>query len=221
MNKKIYAIYGASGFGREVLPLARNSLSDQNDIELMFIDDTEANKKCNGVDIINFDQFLAIESSEKSVCLAIADWKVRQFLFQKLEHNSISHWSIFSNNSIILDNCEIGKNSVLAPFVTLTSNIKIGKSFQANLYSYVGHDCNIGDFVTFAPSVKCNGNVKIENNVYIGTGVNIKQGKPNKPLVIGEGAIIGMGAIITKSVPPGAKIFAIPSKPLKRKGIGG
>jgi acyl-[acyl carrier protein]--UDP-N-acetylglucosamine O-acyltransferase len=39
-----------------------------------------------------------------------------------------------------------------SPFVTLTSNITIGKHFQANLYSYVEHDCVIGDFVTFAPA---------------------------------------------------------------------
>lgn len=41
-----------------------------------------------------------------------------------------------------------------------------GRHFHANLYSYVEHDCVIGDFVTFAPGVKCNGNVVVEDYAY-------------------------------------------------------
>ena len=39
----------------------------------------------------------------------------------------------------------------------------------------------IGDFVTFAPGVKCNGNIHIEDHVYIGAGAVIKQGTPAQP----------------------------------------
>ena len=45
----------------------------------------------------------------------------------------------------------------LPPFVTFASNIRIGSAFQANLYSYVEHDCEISDFVAFARDAKCNG----------------------------------------------------------------
>ena len=34
------------------------------------------------------------------------------------------------------------------------------------------------DTLTFAPGVKCNGNVLIEDHAYIGTGAVLKQGKP-------------------------------------------
>ncbi|MEJ1355778.1 MAG: NeuD/PglB/VioB family sugar acetyltransferase [Candidatus Sedimenticola sp. (ex Thyasira tokunagai)] len=216
---KIYAVYGASGFGREVMPLAKIQLAD-TDERVVFIDDNLAGTVQNGYDVLSFEQFSALKSTEKNVCLAIADSKIRKMLFDRLEENSNRHWSIFAENSVILDECKVGDNSVLAPFVTLTSNIVTGKSFHANIYSYVGHDCEIGDFVTFAPSVKCNGNVKIENNVYIGTGAIIKQGKPGKPLTIGRDAVIGMGAIVTKNVPPGAMVVATPSKPIVRKGLG-
>lgn len=65
-------------------------------------------------------------------------------------------------------NVSIGFGAILSPFSCLTSNIKIGVCFQANIYSYVGHDCKIGDYVTLAPGAKCNGNVVIEDHVYIG-----------------------------------------------------
>ena len=50
---------------------------------------------------------------------------------------------------------------------------KIGVHFHCNLGSALAHDCVIGDFVTFAPSVMCNGNVIINDNVYVGTGAII------------------------------------------------
>ena len=103
--------------------------------------------------------------------------------------------------------------------MTLTSNIIIGKNFHANIYSYIAHDCVIGDNVTFAPSVKCNGNVIIEDDVYIGTGAIIHQGKQNRPLKIGEGAIIAAGSVVTKSIPEGMTVFGNPAIEFTKENI--
>lgn len=218
MNR-LLGVYGASGFGREVMPLLKQQNSNSNS-RLVFIDDGYVASSLNGFPVVRFEEFLSLEYASKEVCIAIADFKVRRTLFEKIEANHIGHKSIYADNCLVLDEVSIAANSILCPFVTLTSNITIGKSFHANLYSYVGHDCEIGDFVTFAPGVKCNGNVRIENNVYVGTGAIIKQGRPGRPLVIGEGAVIGMGALVNKDVPPGAIVVATPTKPLARKGLG-
>ena len=69
----------------------------------------------------------------------------------------------------------------------------------------------IGDFVTFAPAVRCNGNVVIEDHAYIGTGAILRQGKPGAPLVIGHSAVVGMGAVVTKSVPAGKTVVGNPA----------
>ena len=61
-----------------------------------------------------------------------------------------------------MDDVVIGEGALISPFVTFTSNIRIGNHFHANLYSYVEHDCVIGDYVTLAPGVRCNGNVHID-----------------------------------------------------------
>ena len=217
----IYAIYGASGFGREIMPLAKAFLNDKKIPfeKLLFIDDKLFGQTMNGYPVISFDEFILLNSPKKFVCIAISDNKIREKLFNKLSNSSIYNWSIFASNSILLDECNIGENSVLAPFATLTSNISIGKSFHANIYSYVAHDCIIGNFVTFAPGVKCNGNVHIHDYAYLGTGAIIKQGKPNKPLIIGEGACIGAGAVVTKDVPSFTTVFGNPAIPLSKEAI--
>jgi acetyltransferase-like isoleucine patch superfamily enzyme len=74
----------------------------------------------------------------------------------------------------------------------------------------------IGDFVTFAASVLCSGNVHIGDHAYIGTGACIKQGTNDIQLVIGEGAVVGMGAVVTKSVAPYTKVAGNPAKQLNK-----
>lgn len=219
MNKTIYAVYGASGFGREVMSLVKDDYATEVDAELVFIDDGVNEEFINGIKVISFDGFLNLDSKDKFVCLAIADSKTREKLFKKISDNGLKHLSIYAKNSVVMDFVEMGDNCILTPFTTVTSNVQLGKSFHANLYSYVAHDCVIGDFVTFAPGVKCNGNVHIHDHAYIGTGVVIKQGKPNKPLIIGEGAVVAAGAVITKNIPAGVTVFGNPAVPLTKENM--
>ncbi|WP_198265341.1 acetyltransferase [sulfur-oxidizing endosymbiont of Gigantopelta aegis] len=214
---QLFGVYGVSGFGREVMPMARIMMN--KDDRIVFIDDNPEQACVNDMDVLNFQQFMNIKLETKNVCISIANSKIRRDIYDNLERNGVHHWSVFSQNSICMDNVDIGENSILAPFVSLTSNIKIGKSFHANLYSYVAHDCVIGDFVTFAPSVKCNGNVHIGDNSYVGTGVIIKQGRPGKPLHIGNNVTISAGAFVTKNIPDGMTVFGNPAVELNRQNI--
>ena len=214
----IYAVYGASGFGREVMPVLREMLNTSNTPyeKLVFIDDGVLEKECNGYQVYIYNDFLSLEAASKFVVLAIANNETREKLEAKCKLDKVNICSLKANNVVIMEDVSIGEGFILSPFVTLTSNINIGKQFHANIYSYVAHDCIIGDFVTFAPSVKCNGNVQIGDHAYIGTGAIIKQGQPGKPLKIGAGAIIGMGAVVTKDVAPHSTVVGNPARPLNK-----
>jgi sugar O-acyltransferase (sialic acid O-acetyltransferase NeuD family) len=183
---------------------------------LVFVDDKSEMAVVNGHRVLTYREFLDMPAAERYVALAIADSTVREMLATRCAEDAVLPWSLSATNVVTMDEVYIGKGAILSPFVTLTSNIRIGHYFHANLYSYVEHDCVIGDFVTFAPGVKCNGNVVIEDHVYIGAGAVIKQGKPGQPLVIGKGAVVGMGAVVTKNVAPGVTVVGNPAKPLMK-----
>lgn len=158
-------------------------------------------------------------TSNDNVVIAISDYKLRNKIYLELKSKGVNFPKIFHKSCFISSSSIVGEGSIICPFVTLTSNVKIGKNFQANIYSYIAHDCTIGDNVTFAPSVKCNGNVVIEDDVYIGTGVIIHQGKSNKPLKIGKGSVIAAGSVVTKSIDTGKVMFGNPAIEFTKENI--
>ena len=217
---KVFAVYGASGCGRSLMPVAVDQLQRldaQADSQIVFIDDAlDEDANVNGYTAMNYAKFKSIDSDDKFVLIAIANSRIRQKIAEQLVQDGISLWTVQGANTFIMDEVSIAAGAALSPFVTIAANVTIGKCFHANLYSYVEHDCVIGDYVTFAPRVSCNGNIHIHDHAYIGTGAVIKQGTPDKPLVIGRGAIVGMGAVVTKDVPAGAVVIGNPARPLNK-----
>lgn len=203
-------VYGSSGFGREVMPLVRAQYGTGAD--LVFIDDKAISESSD----LSFEEFSKLPGDQNLITIAIANSTVRQSLAERCKTAGIGIISVRAANVVALDNVEIGEGSILCGFTHLTSDIRIGRYFHANIYSYVAHDCIIGDYVTFAPGVKCNGNVHIEDHAYIGTGAILKQGTPDRPLRIGRGAVVGMGAVVTKDVPEGTIVIGNPARPMQR-----
>ncbi len=221
---KLFGIIGAGGFGREVMPLARAmSLADggpPSGAKYVFVVEDEQkllNGMSNGHEIWTLSEFLSASYEEKYFNIAIGDSLVRSRIADSIPYNVASPFTIRAMSHISLDENTVGIGAIFSHFTHVTSNANIGKYFHCNIYSYVAHDCVIGDFVTFAPGVKCNGNVVVEDHVYIGTGAVIKNGA-EKPIIIGKGAVVGMGAVVTKNVPPGETVVGNPARPIRPAG---
>lgn len=216
MSEIFYAVIGAGGCGRGIMPLARQQLQAQGvpDERLVFVDDALAGTVVNGKPVLSHVQFVTEPATRRCAVIGVANGKIRERIARLCMRDGISPWSVSSTNVLVMDQVSIGEGAAISPFVTLTNNITIGRHFHANLYSYVEHDCVIGDFVTFAPGVKCNGNIHIGDHAYLGAGAVIRQGKPGQPLRIGAGAVIGMGAVVTRDVPDNTTVVGNPARTL-------
>ncbi|APK18112.1 NeuD/PglB/VioB family sugar acetyltransferase [Escherichia coli] len=218
----IYGIVGAGGFGREVAPLVQfmfDELPFHDSYKLVYIVENSESKQISGIDVLSPQEFCESDYDNKFFNVAIGDSKVRERIASMLMAAGAVPFTIKGHHSIQYESSDIHDSAILCPFTCVTADAKIGKFFHANIYSYVAHDCIIGDYVTFAPGVKCNGSVVIGDHVYVGAGAVIKQGSPKRPIIIGDGAVIGMGAVVTKSVPAGVTVFGNPAKPLTKKGM--
>src|SRR3546814_6119760 len=63
---------------------------------------------------------------------------------RKCDEAGLPLLSVWAKDVIVMDDVEIAEGALVSPYVTFTSNIKVGRCFHANLYSYVEHDCVIG-----------------------------------------------------------------------------
>ncbi len=209
---RVFGIFGASGCGRGIMPLARDAADRRDSDRLVFVDDALAGQTINGHAVVTLDDFMRIEAASRQIAIAIADPATRRRIVARCDALALDYFSVRAAQSVMMDDVALAQGALISPFVTLTSNIRIGAHFHANLYSYVEHDCVIGDFVTFAPGAACNGNVHIGDGAYIGAGAVIRQGAPGKPMRIGAGAVIGMGAVVTRDVADGQTVIGNPAR---------
>lgn len=213
----ILGIIGAGGFGKEIFPyLSKGIVTSEGDllpsnVDIVFVESNPTKTLMWNVPILSLEVFRVLER-KKYYCIAIGNSKIREKIQQDLINANCHLVSIKSGQSIVADDALVGDGAILTHFSLISENVKIGKHFHHNVLSYVGHDCIIGDYVTFAPGVKCNGHVRIDDHVFIGSGAVIKPGTEDNPRIIGKGAVIGMGAVVTKNVAEFSTVVGNPAR---------
>lgn len=140
--------------------------------------------------------------------------------------------------AIVDDNVEIGSGTKIWHWTHICSGAKIGKNCVLGQNVYVGPNVKIGDNVKIQNNVSVYEGVELEDNVFLGPScvltndllpsaigewklseTLIKNGASvgaNATIVcgniIGEGALVGAGAVVTKDVEPGTIVVGNPAK---------
>ena len=105
----------------------------------------------------------------------------------------------------------IGSRNVIREFATIQSPTKgettLGDDCFLMTQIHIPHDANVGNRVTMANSTHIAGHCVIQDDVTLGLSTSIHQFT-----VVGKGAMVGMGSVITRHVPPFAMSFGTPAK---------
>ncbi|MFD1147616.1 UDP-N-acetylglucosamine acyltransferase [Saccharothrix hoggarensis] len=72
---------------------------------------------------------------------------------------------------------------------------------------YIAHDCEIGPHATLSAGVSLGGHTRIGDGVNVGMNAVVHQWR-----VVGPGAMVGMGSVVSRDVPPFAKAFGSPAR---------
>ena len=178
---------------------------------VVFVSDVEGHigKMINGLRVISYEDLLTTEHRDRQVVVALSDGSTRRSIVEQCERDGFEFSSVISASHRSYDDVNVAVGGIICDYTVFVANIHIGRHFHCNMFSYVGHDCDIGDFVTFAPGVSCSGRIRIEDDVFVGVGALLRPGTEEKRLVIGKGAVIGMGAIVTSDIPAGARIVGM------------
>ncbi|AYF98358.1 LbetaH domain-containing protein [Protaetiibacter intestinalis] len=81
--------------------------------------------------------------------------------------------------------------------------------------SYLAHDVQLADAVTLASGVALAGHVRVAFGANLGLGTNVHQGR-----AVGAYAMIGMGSVVTRDMPPFVIAHGSPARPRRVNRVG-
>jgi sugar O-acyltransferase (sialic acid O-acetyltransferase NeuD family) len=212
---KIIGIYGASGFGREVLEVLRR-LTKFEDCKLYFIDDYSSNEILDGVPVVKFEKFVSLVASIKEIIVALGDSRIKKRIVDKIADSGLAVIGVSSPDAYIDTSSIIDATAIIMPGAIISANTCIKKHSLINFQALVAHDSVVGEFSILAPRVICNGNVNIGSMCSIGAGAIIHPGKYGRKLNISDGVKIGLGSVVLGSVRENVTMFGNPAKVLQQ-----
>ena len=214
---KDIAIFGAGGLGREILLLLRqlNEVSHTWNM-LGFFDEKPFSGKLNGLPYLGSLTELNAYPEELHLIIGIGNCQAKSKVFSRITNPNIKY-PVLVHPSVQLRDyqyCQIGEGTVISERVVITTNVKIGRHVQISPACTLAHDVEVADFCSLMYSVNLAGNVKLQDHVYLGTNSTVIQ-----LLEVGSGAIIGAGAVVTRSLPANCTAVGVPAKIIKAHEI--
>lgn len=197
-SKKI-VVYGAGGFGREIVWLAQ-SCKDFDVVAIVDDDPGLHGSLMNNVQVMALGEVKA-KFTDAVVVVAVGSPRVRERIIHKVEQQGLRTARLIHPNTEMSQWVEIGQGVVICAGCILTTNICLKDHVQINLDCTIGHDVVMGEYTTLAPGVHVSGWVHFGKRVYVGSGAVFINGTQDAPLVVGDDAVIGAGAVVTRSVP--------------------
>lgn len=217
--KRLIGIFGLSGFARECADIAEAVGCDVVFIAAAGEDiPIEMDKKT-----VVYEENLS-EIRDASFIIGVGNGAVREKIASKysgqLTFCNLIHPAA-SFGSGVLQEIEKRIGIIICAGVRMTNNIQVGDFCIFNLNATVGHDCEIGDFVTIAPLASISGNVFLSARVSIGTGANLNNGESSKKLSIGRNTSIGSGAVVVTDCEADSVYAGVPARLLRSFRPGG
>lgn len=183
-------LFGAAGCSREVYAIA---IRVGHDVEAFI--DREHGGSIYGIPILSEEEY---DTSLPAV-IAVGNSDVREKIVRGiLLKNTQTKFPVLIDPYARLLNpntISIGRGSIIFAGTVMTCDITLGEFAHLNLNTTIGHDDNIGDFFTTAPSVNIAGNSKIGKNVYFGSGSGCRE-----KINICDYVKIGMGGVVIENI---------------------
>lgn len=209
------AIFGTSGFSYETADVAIAAGYSK----IVLIADNMLDMDFDRFEVVSEDYAVELHKEGYSFAIGIGEPKIRKKIYEKFPNyhypNLIHPKATLGYLQDKLIEKSIG--NIITAGVVITNNVEIGNFNIFNLNTTVGHDCIIKNYISVMPSVNVSGNVEINDEVFIGVGAVILQGKSAEDkLFIGRSAVIGASSLVTKNIDDYCTVVGVPAKVIKR-----
>ena len=211
-------VFGASGYGQAMSMVLTHGFFPHKLCHIAgFIDDDEggSGSEIDGAPVLSFNQWQQ-DYALQPVLVSVGGPEARYAIVTRLQAAQARFARLYDHlPKSFFSGVDIGCGSFIGPSTYIGPLTTIGEHVQIMSACSIGHDVVIGDFCTICPSCTVSGYVVIEPGVFLGAGTTVVNGRPGLPIRIGEGAKISAGSVVTKSVPPYARLAGNPARPIR------
>lgn len=201
-------IIGAGGFGREVFGVAREAIGFGTDFDVKGFLDAKADALVGfaGYPPVIGDPVSYQPEPDDVFITALGSIAARRKCAAFIEEKGGRFISVIHRSAFLGPNVVIGEGCFLAPGVSLTADIRLGRHTDVFHNTSIGHDTRLGDFAHVYAQCAIGGGVTIED------GASIYPGSVVVPRrTIGANAVVGAGSTVFLSVPPAVTVHGNPA----------
>lgn len=210
-TKEIYAL----GVGASTTVLTEIAIACGYSIAgLYHYNDTRTGEHVNGMRILgSFDDLFSEDISGVNFLLTMGEPKIRKELTEKITNAGGILPTMIHPTAIISPNCKISQNGVIiSPLVEVQSNSEINDGVLIRSMALVCHNAIVDSYVFVGPKALIGAFVHVSSLAFIGQASVLVSRKVKD---VGSNALVGAGAVVTKSVEECHVVVGQPAKTIK------
>lgn len=147
--------------------------------------------------------------------ISIGDVEPRKRMFEEVKRLGLEVINIVDKTAVISDSVQIGIGNYIGKMAVINIGTVIGDNNMINSKALIEHHCTIKNHTRIATATVMNGDVFLEDGVYLGS-MACCIGHQR----FGGFSIVGAGAVVLGDIEPYCTVVGIPAKVIKRRSVG-
>lgn len=204
-------VYGASGFGQQVMFWVDDAAAEEGWNVLGFLDDDGSahGSERTGHEVLGGKEWLEQRDARPAIVIGIADPGVKRQISEALAPSGVEFPTVVHPSVVRAGHNRLGEGCLVGAGSVISVNVELGRFVTVNHSCTLAHDVRVGDHCTVLPGSNVSGRVVLEAGVTVGTNAAIVQ-----DVTVGEGTTIGAGATVLEDLPGGVTAVGTPARPL-------
>src|SRR5262245_36012966 len=214
-------IWGGTGQAKVVRPIL-----EADGFQVVRVFDRDANIAPPFPDVPmggNWDDFLSWRAANLlgrkeefwfTVCIGGTRGRDRVAIFSQLISHGLLPVTVIHKTAWVAPSAIIGRGCQILAVAAISENARLGDACIINTNATVDHGCVLEDGVHVMPGATIAGEARLARFASIGSNATVLP-----RIWVGEGAVVGAGAVVTRGVPGNRVVVGCPARDIKERNF--